>query len=75
VVGAFLLGVAVESVGGFGIGVGGHADDPRDFESPGFTVAKGTGPCDGPESDSGWVHDVAVGESFAVTLEAVVVHD
>ncbi|UPV74044.1 hypothetical protein M0R89_16080 [Halorussus limi] len=71
---AFVLGTVVGSAGGLGLRVGGDTDT-SDFESPGFSLSKATGSCDGIDSDSGWVHDVAVGESFAVTLEATVVHD
>ena len=71
---AFVFGVVLGSIGGIGIGIG-DTDEPRDFDSPGFSLSKSVGACGDVDPDSGWVHDVAVGESFAVTLEATVVHD
>ena len=71
---AFALGIVAGSAGGVGIGFGGN-DGPDEFDSPGLSLSKSVGPCDEVDPGSGWVHDVAVGQSFAVTLEAIVVHD
>jgi hypothetical protein len=43
--------------------------------NPGYTVGKGTGCYDGPRENAGWVHVVANGETYAVTLNVTVVHD
>lgn len=77
VAGAFVLGALAGSVLGVGAGFvdGPHSDDSAKFDPPGASLSKSVGECDDFESDSGWVHDVAVGESFAVTLDATVVHD
>lgn len=72
---AFLLGVFVGAVGGVETDFLGESRDSSAFESPGLSLTKSFESCDDLDSDSGWVHDVAVGESFAVTLEATVVHD
>lgn len=72
---AFLLGVFVGFVGGIGTSYFSSSDDSSAFESPGLSLTKSVGACDEIDSNSGWVHEVAVGESFAVTLDATVVHD
>ncbi|NHN58832.1 MULTISPECIES: hypothetical protein [Halorussus] len=71
---AFVLGAIVGPVGGVGFGLD-ESDDAREFDSPGLSLSKSVGACDDVDSEPGWVHDVAVGESFAVTLETTVVHD
>lgn len=75
--GAFLLGVLVGSVAGGGAGLVGDPGPgaPEGVDSPGASLSKSVGACGDVDPDSGWVHDVAVGESFAVTLDATVVHD
>ncbi len=48
-----------------------------DSESPPFTIAMGGPNCLDSRhgSGGGWVHEVAAGTSYAVTLNATVVHD
>ncbi|WP_158056661.1 hypothetical protein [Halorussus halophilus] len=72
----FLLGVLVGGVGGAGSGFVSSAPDDtsRDFDSPPLSLGKATGSCGETKADAGWVHDVAVGKSFAVTLNATVQH-
>ena len=76
---AFILGAAVGGALTSGVLAPERppTDSAPDLDSPGLTWSSG-----GPECASGnvtpnagWVHDVAVGESFAVTLNATVVHD
>jgi hypothetical protein len=72
---AFAVGLVVGAVGGVGY-AGGPAptDAGPDPESPGYSVSKSTG-CLDVRPHAGWVHEVAVGDSFAVTLNATVVHE
>lgn len=75
---AFAVGVAVGTAGvGFGTlsDADTATDAPRDFESPGFSLAKSLGSCGDGHAHGGWIHDVAVGETFALTLNATVVHE
>ena len=70
----FLCGVIVGGVGGLGSGLLAADEAPRDFDSPPLSLSKSSGSCADPKPHSGWVHDVAVGRSFAVTLNATVTH-
>lgn len=73
---AFALGLVVGGVGG--IGYGGAftpTDAGPDPESPPYSLSTSGGTCLEPRPHAGWVHEVAVGDSFAVTLNATVVHD
>jgi len=57
--------------------VGGPSQAGPDPGNPPFTTASGGPSCfDGEVTPgAGWVHEVAVGDSYAVTLNASVVHD
>lgn len=57
--------------------VGGPVETGPDPEEPPFTTSSGGPSCfDGEITpNAGWVHEVAVGDSYAVTLNATVVHD
>ena len=70
---AFVLGLAL---GGFGF-CGALAPDERgpDPESPAYSVSSSGVNCLDVRPHSGWVHEVASGRSFAVTLNATVVHE
>ncbi|WP_276301379.1 hypothetical protein [Halorussus lipolyticus] len=80
VVAAFLLGLVVGAVGGFAFGgqLGlldpGPTNSGPNPESPPYSLSK-SGGCLDVRPHAGWVHEVAVGDSFAVTLNATVVHD
>ncbi|MFC4450334.1 hypothetical protein [Halorussus aquaticus] len=76
VAGAFVLGLVAGAIGwaGFGAPVG-TADSGPDAESPGYSLSTSGPDCLDVRPHGGWVHEVAVGESFAVTLNATVVHD
>jgi len=76
---AFLAGllagaVLITAVPGL---AGGPTQTGPDPSNPPFTTASGGPSCfDGTVAPgAGWVHEVAVGESYAVTLNASVVHD
>ncbi|WP_135854662.1 hypothetical protein [Halorussus salinus] len=77
---AFVVGTAVGAVAwaGFGAPLGqadaGSTPGP-DPESPPVSVSKSGGSCLDTRAHAGWVHEVAVGHSFAVTLNATVVHE
>ena len=80
---AFVLGVLVGGVGGIG-GFGALDSDLLDTDSTDQSASDaiplvwGTGGpnCfDAPTPNAGWVHEVAAGESYAVTLNATVVHE
>lgn len=80
---AFVLGVLVGGVGGVG-GVGvfdsGILDNDSSDESASDAIplvwgTGGPGCFDAPTPNAGWVHEVAAGESYAVTLNATVVHE
>lgn len=72
----FLLGMVVGGAGGIGSGLVSSASDdsPRDFDSPPLSLSSASSSCGETRANSGWVHDVAVGKSFAVTLNATVQH-
>ncbi|UPW00088.1 hypothetical protein M0R88_16430 [Halorussus gelatinilyticus] len=75
---AFVVGTVVGAVGwvGFGAPLGQADSDPGpDPESPPVSVGKSGGGCLDTRANAGWVHEVAVGHSFAVTLNATVVHE
>lgn len=76
---AFIAGVLagavlLTAVPGF---TGGPVDMGPDPDDPPTSVSMGGPSCyDGEVNpNSGWVHEVAVGTSYAVTLNATVVHD
>lgn len=76
---AFLAGilagvVIATAVPGFG---GGPVDTSPDPENPPFTTSSGGPSCfDGEVSSAGgWVHEVAAGDAYAVTLNATVLHE
>jgi hypothetical protein len=76
---AFLAGVLagavlVTAVPGL---VGAPVETGPDPENPPFTTSSGGPSCfdDEVAPNAGWVHEVAVGDSYAVTLNATVVHD
>lgn len=60
-----------EAALGFPDSSGSSTPDP----SPGFSLSKASGCYDGPRENAGWVHVVASGRTYAVTLNATVVHD
>ncbi|MFC4549112.1 MULTISPECIES: hypothetical protein [Halorussus] len=78
---AFLLGAAVG--GALGPGSAALSRSPTDSnpgpnpDSPPLSLWSAGPDCASGNTtpNAGWVHDVAVGESFAVTLNATVVHD
>ena len=75
VIGAFVLGFVVGAVGGIGLGGElGSTDSGPNPDAPPYSVSKSGGNCLDVRPHSGWVHEVAVGDSFAVTLNATVVH-
>ncbi|WP_137287603.1 hypothetical protein [Halorussus salinisoli] len=76
IVAAFAFGLVVGAIGwaGFGSPVG-QADPGPDPESPPFSVSESGGTCLETRAHAGWAHEVAVGHSFAVTLNATVVQD
>ncbi|SFR58002.1 hypothetical protein [Halogeometricum limi] len=50
-------------------------DDDRD-DTPGYTLSSAGPSCyEGPTANAGWVHEVANGDYYGVTLNATVVHD
>ena len=57
--------------------LGGPAETGPDPRNPPYTTTSGGPTCfDGDVNpNTGWVHEVAVGDSYAVTLNATVVHD
>jgi len=76
---AFLAGVLagavlVTAVPGL---AGGPVETGPDPENPPYTTSSGGPSCfDGEVTpNAGWVHEVAVGDSYAVTLNATVVHE
>ncbi|WP_311170356.1 hypothetical protein [Halobellus ordinarius] len=76
---AFLAGVLagavlVAAVPGL---LGGPVESGPDPQNPPYTTASGGPSCfDGDVTpNAGWVHEVAVGDSYAVTLNATVVHE
>jgi len=76
---AFLAGVlagAVLMIAVPGL-AGGPAEMGPDPENPPFTTSSGGPDCfDGEVNpNAGWVHEVAAGDSYAVTLNATIVHD
>ena len=77
---AFVVGIAVGAVGWAGFGAPlGQADAGSnlgpDPESPPVSVGTSGSGCLDTRANAGWVHEVAVGHSFAVTLNATVVHE
>lgn len=65
-----------------GMGIGAVAFDQHeparrslDTESPGFSLGTASGECGDLTPNAGWVHDVAAGEQYVVTLNATIVHD
>jgi hypothetical protein len=76
VVAAFVLGLVAGAVGGLGFG-GQFAstDAGPDPGSPSYSLSSSGPDCLDVRPHAGWVHEVAVGDSFAVTLNATVVHD
>lgn len=81
VVAAFALGLITGAVGGLGIGGqfgpldSGPAISAPDPESPPYSMSSSGANCLDVRPHAGWVHEVAVGDSFAVTLNTTVVHD
>ncbi|WP_135825815.1 hypothetical protein [Halorussus ruber] len=76
VVPAFALGLVAGAVGG--LGFGGQlapTDAGPDSGSPPYSLSSSGPNCPDVRSHAGWVHEVAVGDSFAVTLNATVVND
>ena len=77
---AFLAGVLVGGVllTAFPLGGGGPSIAPPDPENPPVSVSMGGPSCWDAETDlnpnAGWVHEVASGVSYPVTLNATVVH-
>jgi hypothetical protein len=75
-----LAGAVVVSVFPGVLGLGGSVgptDTGPDPENPPFSTQAGTGCYDGPgdySQNAGWVHEVAAGTSYAVTLNATVLH-
>jgi hypothetical protein len=62
--GALVGAVVPQSVGG---------DDP--YDTPGYSLSLGGPSCyDEPTANAGWVHEVANGDYYGVTLNATVVH-
>ncbi len=77
---AFALGILVGAVGwaGFGAPLGqvdAGSNSGPDPESPPVSVSTSGSGCLETRAHAGWVHEVAVGHSFAVTLNATVVHE
>lgn len=76
---AFLAGVLAGAVllGSVPGLQGGPAESGPDPENPPYTTASGGPSCfEGDVNPgAGWVHEVAVGSSYAVTLNASVVHE
>ena len=75
---AFLAGVLAGAV--LLSAVPGHAGPthtgPDPDDPPFYTSVGGPGCYDGEtNSNAGWVHEVAAGDSYAVTLNATIVHD
>lgn len=69
---AFTLGLVV---GRFGYGGAlPSTESGPDPESPPYSLSTSGGDCLEPRSHARWVHEVAVGDSFAVSLNATVVH-
>lgn len=69
---AFALGVLLGAVGP------GVLAGPPSNGSDGVPMtlsSSGPGCFEGPTPNAGWVHEVAAGESYAVTLNATVLHD
>jgi hypothetical protein len=74
--GAVLL-TAVPGIAGLG-GPTAPTDPGPDPEDPPFSTSAGTGCFEGEgdySPNAGWVHEVAVGTSYAVTLNATILHD
>jgi len=76
VVAAFALGLVAGAVGGLGFGSQlAPTDAGPDPESPPYSLSSSGPDCLDVRPHAGWVHEVAVGDAFAVTLNATVVHD
>lgn len=72
---AFALGLIVGAVGGVSFtGESSPSDPGPDPESPPYSLSTSSG-CLNVRPHAGWVHEVAAGDSFAVTLNATVVHE
>ena len=56
---------------------GGPSETGPDPADPPYTTARAGPTCvdGGANPEAGWVHEVAVGDAYAVTLNATVVHD
>ncbi|WP_276282039.1 hypothetical protein [Halorussus caseinilyticus] len=76
VLAAFAVGLVVGATAwaGFG-GAVAPTDSGPDPESPPYSLSTAGGNCLDVRAHAGWVHEVAVGDSFAVTLNATVVHE
>lgn len=76
---AFLAGVLVGAVLVTGVPglLGEPAETGPDPQNPPYTTSSGGPSCfDGHVTpNGGWVHEVAVGDSYAVTLNATIVHN
>ena len=73
VVAALVVGFAVGAIGSDV--VSGPADSGPDPASPPLSLSWASVSCGERTPHAGWVHEVAVGKSFAVTLNGTVVHE
>jgi hypothetical protein len=76
---ALFVGVVIGLLVGSGVLVGAlpvqQAGNEDPYDDPGYSLTRSIDCYEGPTPNAGWVHEVANGDHYGVTLNATIVHD